>query len=92
MAWPGGLMSEARRKPSPNIGGPMVAIAFLLGLQLGKPGVYTLNAKAREPAGADVQRSAARGSGDAGGGGGPGERLDRRRLQSRTSRPFRAQR
>ena len=60
--WPCGLMTQARRTPSPNSGWPMAAMALLLGVRLGKPGVYTLNASAREPAGVDVQRSAAAGA------------------------------
>lgn len=41
--WPHGLAAEARRTPSPNSGWPMAAMALLLGVRLGKPGVYVLN-------------------------------------------------
>ncbi len=43
----GVLAREARRTPSPNGGWPMGAMALVLGVRLGKPGVYVLN-----PAGA----------------------------------------
>jgi adenosylcobinamide-phosphate synthase len=38
------LCDEARRTPSPNGGWPMAALALRLGVRLGKPGVYQLNA------------------------------------------------
>ncbi len=38
------LRRQARATPSPNGGWPMGAIALLLGVRLGKPGVYVLNA------------------------------------------------
>ncbi|HUG25480.1 adenosylcobinamide-phosphate synthase CbiB [Piscinibacter sp.] len=43
--WPGLpiLVAQARRTPSPNGGWPMGAMALLLGVRLGKPGVYLLN-------------------------------------------------
>jgi adenosylcobinamide-phosphate synthase len=41
------LLREARRTLSPNSGWPMAAMALRLGLRLGKPGVYTLNADGR---------------------------------------------
>jgi adenosylcobinamide-phosphate synthase len=43
--WPGlrVLVAQARRTPSPNGGRPMGAMALLLGVRLGKPGVYLLN-------------------------------------------------
>lgn len=46
------LLREAGRTPSPNSGWPMAAMALTLGLSLGKPGVYRLNAEgvAPEPA------------------------------------------
>ncbi|MBI2771176.1 MAG: cobalamin biosynthesis protein CobD [Burkholderiales bacterium] len=44
------LRGEARRTPSPNSGWPMAAMALALGVRLAKPGVYALNALAREPA------------------------------------------
>jgi adenosylcobinamide-phosphate synthase len=46
--WPT-LAQEARRTPSPNSGWPMAAMAVLLGVRLGKPGVYTLNPQGAEP-------------------------------------------
>ena len=51
------LRREARRTPSPNGGWPMGAMALRLGVRLGKPGVYTLNATAPAPASADVARA-----------------------------------
>lgn len=43
------LWREAARTPSPNSGWPMAAFALGLGLRLGKPGVYVLNAGAEVP-------------------------------------------
>jgi adenosylcobinamide-phosphate synthase len=43
------LRTEAGRTPSPNSGWPMSALALALGVRLGKPGVYVLNADAPEP-------------------------------------------
>lgn len=43
------LRGEARRTPSPNGGWPMAAMALQLGVRLGKPGVYVLNASAPSP-------------------------------------------
>ena len=48
------LRAEARRTPSPNSGWPMAAMAIALGIRLGKPGVYTLNAAGRVPEGFDT--------------------------------------
>ncbi|WP_082542336.1 MULTISPECIES: adenosylcobinamide-phosphate synthase CbiB [unclassified Rhizobacter] len=48
------LQGQARLTPSPNGGWPMGAMALRLGVRLGKPGVYTLNAQARAPQAADV--------------------------------------
>ena len=48
------LRDESRLTPSPNGGWPMGAMALRLGVRLGKPGVYTLNAQARAPQSADV--------------------------------------
>ena len=48
------LRAEARRTPSPNSGWPMAAMAIALGIRLGKPGAYTLNAAGRVPAAADT--------------------------------------
>ncbi|MFG6442096.1 adenosylcobinamide-phosphate synthase CbiB [Roseateles sp. LKC17W] len=53
------LLREARRTPSPNSGWPMAAMALRLGLRLGKPGVYTLNADGRQPASDDLQAARA---------------------------------
>lgn len=44
---PGALRREAGRTPSPNGGWPMATMALRLGVRLGKPGVYTLNAAGR---------------------------------------------
>lgn len=52
------LIAEARRTPSPNSGWPMAAMALRLGVKLGKPGVYVLNAAGRDPMKADVLRAA----------------------------------
>lgn len=49
------LRREAQGTPSPNGGWPMGAMALRLGVRLGKPGVYALNAAGRAPAGADLQ-------------------------------------
>jgi len=51
------LRREAARTPSPNSGWPMAAMALRLGVRLGKPGVYTLNAGAGAPVAGDVQRA-----------------------------------
>jgi adenosylcobinamide-phosphate synthase len=48
------LYAQSRLTPSPNGGWPMGAMALRLGVRLGKPGVYTLNAQARAPQAADV--------------------------------------
>nr|WP_301334552.1 adenosylcobinamide-phosphate synthase CbiB [Variovorax dokdonensis] len=55
--WIIGLHSQARRTPSPNGGWPMAAMAMLLGVRLGKPGVYLLNESGRLPAKADTTRA-----------------------------------
>lgn len=52
------LRREARRTPSPNSGWPMAAMALGLGVRLGKPGVYALNADASAPCADDVTRAA----------------------------------
>lgn len=54
---PAALRREARRAPSPNGGWPMAALALRLGVRLGKPGVYRLNAAAPVPDGAAVSRA-----------------------------------
>ena len=51
------LRREARRTPSPNSGWPMAAMALRLGLSLGKPGVYRLNAQGAAPQPADMPRA-----------------------------------
>ncbi|MDO8719659.1 MAG: adenosylcobinamide-phosphate synthase CbiB [Polaromonas sp.] len=51
------LRVEARKTPSPNSGWPMAAMALALGISLGKPGVYTLNASGRAPQAADTARA-----------------------------------
>jgi adenosylcobinamide-phosphate synthase len=55
------LPAEARVTPSPNGGWPMAALALALGVRLRKPGVYTLNARARAPRADDTARALARG-------------------------------
>ena len=52
------LQREARRTPSPNGGWPMAAMALRLGVRLGKPGVYVLNAEGRLPRSGDMPRAA----------------------------------
>ena len=57
--WAGGrvlraLPAQAGLTPSPNSGWPMAAMALALGVRLGKPGVYTLNAAGRQPVASDV--------------------------------------
>ena len=51
------LRHEARRTPSPNSGWPMAALALWLGVRLGKPGVYVLNAGSGGPQPADMPRA-----------------------------------
>jgi adenosylcobinamide-phosphate synthase len=53
------LRAEAQRTASPNSGWPMAAMALALDVRLGKPGVYTLNARARPPAAADGRQAQA---------------------------------
>jgi adenosylcobinamide-phosphate synthase len=48
------LRHEARRTPSPNSGWPMAAMALGLGVRLGKPGSYTLNAAGHAPQALDT--------------------------------------
>jgi adenosylcobinamide-phosphate synthase len=52
------LRQEARRTASPNGGWPMGAMALRLGVQLGKPGVYSLNPHGRLTTAADSARAA----------------------------------
>ena len=49
------LRREARRPASPNAGWPMAAMALALGVRMGKPGVYLLNAAGRVPGPGDVR-------------------------------------
>jgi adenosylcobinamide-phosphate synthase len=53
----GTLRREAARTPSPNSGWPMAAMAMALGVTLGKPGVYVLNANGRAPQPGDVPQA-----------------------------------
>jgi adenosylcobinamide-phosphate synthase len=53
----GVLLRDARRTPSPNAGWPMAAMAGALGVVLRKRGVYTLNARGREPGAEDIARA-----------------------------------
>ena len=53
------LPREAARTPSPNGGWPMGAMALVLGVRLGKPGVYVLGEGARAPEPADLLRACA---------------------------------
>lgn len=53
------LRREAVLTPSPNGGWPMGALALALGIRLGKPGVYTLNATGRAPGPLDTVRACA---------------------------------
>lgn len=53
------LPAEAARTPSPNGGWPMAAMGLALGVRLGKPGVYGLNAAGRVPEPADLVRACA---------------------------------
>jgi len=48
------LQAQSRLTPSPNGGWPMGAMALGLGVRLGKPGVYVLNAGGRPPDAGDV--------------------------------------
>ena len=56
------LAQQAQRTPSPNGGWTMGAMALLLGVRLGKPGVYTLNEQGRVPQTEDTQRACALGA------------------------------
>ncbi len=55
--WPR-LRAEARRTPSPNSGWPMAAMALALGVRLGKPDVYVLNATGRAAGPTDTYQAA----------------------------------
>ena len=50
------LVREARRPASPNAGWPMAAMALALGVRMGKPGVYLLNAAGAVPGPSDLRR------------------------------------
>lgn len=54
---PRALRGEAARTPSPNSGWPMAAMALLVGVRLGKPGVYVLHAQGRVPQASDTVRA-----------------------------------
>ena len=56
---PARLRREALITPSPNGGWPMGALALALGVRLGKPGVYTLNATGQPPGPHDTERACA---------------------------------
>lgn len=51
------LRHEAGRTPSPNGGWPMAAMALVLGVRLGKPGVYVLNAQGVGPRSEDTAQA-----------------------------------
>ncbi len=51
------LRRDARATPSPNGGWPMGAMAQLLGVRLGKPGVYTLHSEGHPPAAPQVAQA-----------------------------------
>ncbi len=51
------LRFEAGQTPSPNSGWPMAAMALVLNIRLGKPGVYTLNSAGQAATAADTQRA-----------------------------------
>ena len=53
----GAVVANASRTPSPNGGWPMGALAVGLGIRLGKPGVYQLNAQGREPVAGDTAQA-----------------------------------
>jgi adenosylcobinamide-phosphate synthase len=51
------LAFQARQTPSPNGGWPMATMALRLGISLGKPGVYRLNAAAPAPSASAVTQA-----------------------------------
>lgn len=53
------LRPISRLTPSPNGGWPMGAMALLLGVRLGKPGVYVLNAGGASPSPAHLGQALA---------------------------------
>lgn len=56
---PAGLKRVAGLTPSPNSGWPMGMLALALGVRLGKPGVYVLNAGGMEPSAVHTVRAIA---------------------------------
>ena len=54
-----GLLSEALKTPSPNSGWPMAAMALVLDVSLGKPGVYRLHPHGRAPQATDLHAALA---------------------------------
>lgn len=56
------LWRDASVTPSPNGGWPMGAMALALGVRLGKPGVYVLNAQGQVPQAQHVQQAVGLGS------------------------------
>jgi adenosylcobinamide-phosphate synthase len=52
-----GLSREAQHTLSPNSGWPMGAMALLLGVRLGKPGVYLLNSHGRGVLDGDIEQA-----------------------------------
>jgi adenosylcobinamide-phosphate synthase len=56
------LWRDARVTPSPNGGWPMGAMALALGVRLGKPGVYVLNAPGQVPQAQQLHRAVNLGS------------------------------
>ena len=51
------VAAEARLTPSPNSGWPMAAMALMLNIRLGKPGIYTLHAKGRSSLASDTAQA-----------------------------------
>lgn len=51
------VVANAGLTPSPNGGWPMGALAVSLGIRLGKPGVYELNAQGRAPLAGDTAQA-----------------------------------
>jgi adenosylcobinamide-phosphate synthase len=51
------VVANAGLTPSPNGGWPMGALAVGLGIRLGKPGVYELNAQGRAPVAGDTAQA-----------------------------------
>lgn len=51
------VVANAGLTPSPNGGWPMGALAVVLGIRLGKPGVYELNGRGRAPQASDTAQA-----------------------------------